>query len=171
MKRLFAALLIFLAASISAVYGLQLLGVHVLKAPPHTAPSVQLLCGANALVNVTDPNPLVSGFPSGNNGTAVYGCSFAPQGTGAVFVTPALTVLKAGTVNVTFQLPTGISLSLVSVPTPQTSIGALSQAQCAAGIVLTTSANVNIPTGSYVYCESFADAASVVSVTVSWYQV
>jgi hypothetical protein len=163
MRRSGAALLIFLSLLVVSAYGLQLIGVQVLKPPAHTAPSVQLFCSDSTLVNVTDPNPLVSGFPSGNNGTVVYGCGLLNGG-----VTPALRVVRSGLVNASFSLPASVSIYLVQ---NTGSVSALSQTQCAAGILLNSSTAINLAVGSYSYCESFSDAANLVSVTVSWFQV
>src|SRR5207249_9210576 len=130
--------------------------------PPFATPSVRLLCTDGNLFNVTDPNPLISGFAAGNNGTAVFGCGLQPGG-----VTPALTVTKPGSVTATFSLPAGVGIYLVP---NQSTLGQLSQTQCAAGILLTTSAAINVPVGSYSYCESFSDPALLTPVTVSWFQ-
>ena len=161
-RRLAAALLIFISVMTVTVYGLQLIGVQVLRAPPHQpkpSPAVQLFCQGTTLLNVTDPNPLLDTF----NGTAVYGCQLS---NGAV--TPALQVVKTGTVNASFSLPTGVNVFLVSNPG---TLGPLSQAQCATGILLNSNVDISLPVGSYSYCESFPDPVLLVPITVSWYQV
>lgn len=159
------ASLIFLAGLVVSVFALPLIGIQTLKAPPHTSPSVQLFCADGTLVNVTDPNPLVTGFPTGNNGTALYGCGFSTGATAGLL--PALAVVRAGNVNASFSLPTGVSIFLVHNPGV---LGPLSQSQCATGILVSSNLIVSIPVGSYNYCESFADPAVLVPVTVSWYQ-
>lgn len=168
MKRLAVALLIFAAGLIVSAAALPsvFVGSQTLKAPPHVNPNVHLLCTDGTLVNVTDPNPLVSGFPSGNNGTALFGCGFSTGGTSGLL--PALTIVKAGIVNATFQLPANVSIYLV--PNPGV-LGPISQTQCVAtGILLNSRTAVTIPLGSYSYCESFADSANLVALTVYWYQ-
>jgi hypothetical protein len=151
---------------IPAAFAMSLIGQQTLKAPPHLTPSVHLLCTDGNLVNLTDPNPLVSGFPTGNNGTALFGCGLS--GGSSPGILPALTVVKAGIVNATFQLPGNVSIFLVANPGV---LGQMSQAQCASsGILLSSRAAVTIPLGSYSYCESFLDSAALTSITVSWFQ-
>jgi len=166
LRRLAVALLVFASALVVTAAAMSLIGQQTLRAPPHISPAVHLLCSDGNLVGITDPDPLVSGFPSGNNGTALFGCGLS---TGSqVGLLPALTIVKAGTVNATFSLPTGVSIYLV----PNNGVlGPLSQAQCASsGILLNSNTAVNIPLGSYSYCESFTDAASLTNITVSWYE-
>lgn len=162
-KKLALVLLPLILAGIPAtVYGLTLLGHQTLPKPPFQKATLSFLC--TSLVNVTDPNPLRSGFASGNNGTAVYGCGLTGNQ-----VTPGLTVPTSGTVNATLNLPVNVTLYLV----PNTGLlGPLSQSQCTSlGFQLLNAKPVSLPVGSYSYCESFQDPASLVDVTTNWFQV
>jgi hypothetical protein len=151
---------------IPTAFAMSLIGQQTLRAPPHLNPSVRLLCSDGNLVNLTDPSPLVSGFSAGNNGTALFGCGLSAGTSSGIL--PALTVVKAGIVNATFQLPSNVSIFLV--PNPGV-LGQMSQSQCgASGILLSSRTAITLPLGSYSYCESFLDAAAVTSITVSWYQ-
>jgi hypothetical protein len=163
-KRLAIVALILAVLLPGTAYALTALGSQVLPKPPSVHASILFSCPTPSLVNVTDPNPLRTGFGSGNNGTAVFGCSLS-NGT----VSSAFQVVTGGTVSASLNLPANVSLYLV--PNSST-LGPLSQAQCQASAnPLIAGQSMTLATGSYSYCESFADAGNLVSVTASWFQV
>jgi hypothetical protein len=163
-KRLAIITLILVIAIPLGVRALTPLGSQTLPKPNAIHATLSFSCATPSLVNVTDPNPLRTGFASGNNGTAVFGCLLS-----AGRISPAFQVVSSGTVNATLNLPANVTLSLI--PNNST-LGPLSQAQCASqGIQLVNGRAISLALGSYSYCESFQDAGSLVAVTASWYQV
>lgn len=162
-RRLLIGLLILAVLVPGTVYGLNFLFTQHLGKPPSVPARIVNLCPSLStlglsLVNVTDPNPLISGL----NGTAVYGCGFNGSGVG-----PAVQILSTGTVNPILNLPAGINLYLLSDPT---SLGPQSQAQCAQGVQLTNATSLSLPLGSYAYCESAANVSNMVPIDTSWYE-
>ena len=163
-KKRLAIISLLLAVLIpGTAYALTAIGSQILPKPASVHASIQFSCTSPSLFNVTNPNPLRTGFASGNNGTAVFGCV---QSAGRV--SQAFSVITTGTVNATLNLPLNVTLYLV--PNSST-LGPLSQSQCATGIPLVAGRAVSLPLGAYSYCESFQDAGSLVPVTASWFQV
>jgi hypothetical protein len=162
-KRLAIIALLLLVLLPGTAYALTSLGSQVLPRPNAVHASIVFSCSSPSLVNVTSPNPLRTGFATGNNGTALFGCSLSSGR-----VSPAFQVVTAGTVNATLNLPLNVSLFLISNPS---TLGPLSQAQCSTGIQLVAGRAISLPLGSYSYCESFLDAGSLVTVTTAWFQL
>ena len=158
-KRLAVIAFLLLVLVPGSAYALTALGHQTLPKPVFVKATIVFSCTSPSLVNVTDPTPLFSG----HNGTAVYGCTLTSTG-----VSPAFQVVTAGSVNATLTLPANVTISLL--PNPG-SLGPQSQADCAAGIPLEAGLALQLPVGTYSYCESFADPSNLVDVTTSWFQI